>query len=164
DAQAYMKAVKDADPGLYPSQESSGNSATTTVVSFSSVFSALLSIVAALGVFNTVLLNIRERRRDLGMLKAIGMTPRQVTSMTLASVTALGVVSGIAGIPLGIAAHRLIVDNVVAVVFTESMKDVWHAPELVGLALAGVVIAILGALVPARSAARLTIAEVLHNE
>jgi putative ABC transport system permease protein len=164
DAQAYMKAVKAADPGLYPSKESSGNSATTTVVSFSSVFTVLLSIVAALGVFNTVLLNIRERRRDLGMLKSIGMTPRQVTAMALTSVAGMGLVSGLIGIPLGIAAHRLVVDNVVAVVFTESMKDVWHAPQLAGLGLAGVVIAVLGALVPARSAARLTIAEVLHNE
>jgi putative ABC transport system permease protein len=50
------------------------------------------------------------------------------------------------------------------VVFPESMKDVWQAPQLAGLALAGVVIAVLGALVPARSAARLTIATVLHNE
>jgi putative ABC transport system permease protein len=44
------------------------------------------------------------------------------------------------------------------------MKDVWHAPQLVSLALAGVIIAVLGALIPARSAARLTIATVLHNE
>ncbi|MFI9587909.1 hypothetical protein ACIHCQ_40335 [Streptomyces sp. NPDC052236] len=39
-----------------------------------------------------------------------------------------------------------------------------HAPQLAGLALTGVVIAVLGALIPARSAARLTIARVLHNE
>ncbi|MFJ7256654.1 hypothetical protein ACIQWV_29770 [Streptomyces sp. NPDC098085] len=44
------------------------------------------------------------------------------------------------------------------------MKDVWHAPQPAALALAGVTIAVLGALVPARSAARLTIATVLHNE
>jgi putative ABC transport system permease protein len=42
--------------------------------------------------------------------------------------------------------------------------DVWQAPALGALALAGVVIAVLGAFAPARSAARLTIAEVLHNE
>jgi putative ABC transport system permease protein len=164
DAEAYMKAVKAADSGLHPSKESSYNPAATMVVSFSSVFTVLLSTVAALGVFNTVMLNIRERRRDLGMLKSIGMTPRQVTVMTLTSVVGMGLVSGLIGIPLGIAAHRLVVDNVVAVVFTDSMKDVWHAPQLVGMGLAGIAIAVLGALVPARSAARLTIAEVLHNE
>jgi putative ABC transport system permease protein len=42
--------------------------------------------------------------------------------------------------------------------------DVWHAPTLALLGIAGVLIALVGALVPARRAARLRIAEVLHNE
>ncbi|GAA2621567.1 hypothetical protein GCM10010399_60790 [Dactylosporangium fulvum] len=45
-----------------------------------------------------------------------------------------------------------------------AVLDVWHAPTLVLLAAAGVLIALVGALVPARRAARLRIAEVLHNE
>ncbi|MGY3676729.1 hypothetical protein [Streptomyces sp. TE33382] len=44
------------------------------------------------------------------------------------------------------------------------MKDVWHAAQLAAMLLAGVAIAVLGALVPARSAARMTIASVLHTE
>ncbi|MFD0392603.1 hypothetical protein ACFQ3Z_06895 [Streptomyces nogalater] len=44
------------------------------------------------------------------------------------------------------------------------MTEVWHPPLLAVLALAGVLIAVVGALVPARRAARLTVAEVLHNE
>ncbi|MEV4433102.1 ABC transporter permease [Streptomyces sp. NPDC049585] len=164
DAEAYGRAVKASDPGLYVLPGDATNTTTTTVVGFSAVFTVLLTVVAALGVFNTVLLNTRERRRDLGMLKSIGMTPRQVTVMTVTSVAGLGAVGGLLGIPLGIAAHRLLVDHVGVVAFPESMKDVWHAPELVPLALAGVAIAVLGALIPARSAARLTIAKVLHNE
>ncbi|MEU1665068.1 FtsX-like permease family protein [Streptomyces sparsogenes] len=164
DAEAYAKAVKASDPGLYLLPGSSTNTTAATVVSFSAVFTVLLTVVAALGVFNTVLLNTRERRRDLGMLKSIGMTPRQVTVMTVTSVAGVGAVGGLLGIPLGIAAHRLLVDHVGVVAFPESMKDVWDAPQLAVLALAGVAIAVLGALVPARSAARLTIAKVLHNE
>ncbi|MET8184063.1 ABC transporter permease [Streptomyces sp. NPDC005336] len=164
DAEAYAKAVRASDPGLYLLPGGSTNTTTATVVSFSAVFTVLLTIVAALGVFNTVLLNTRERRRDLGMLKSIGMTPRQVTVMTVTSVAGLGAVGGLLGIPLGIAAHRLLVDHVGVVAFPESMKDVWNAPQLVVLALAGVTIAVLGALIPARSAARLTIAKVLHDE
>ncbi|MFJ2270751.1 FtsX-like permease family protein [Streptomyces sp. NPDC087849] len=164
DAKAYIKAVKAADPGLHPSLVESGSGATTAIVGFSSVFTVLRTVVAALGVFNTVLLSARERRRDLGMLKSIGMTPRQIVAMTVTSVAGLGVVSGLVGIPLGMLAHRLLVDNVGVVVFPEPMKDVWHAPQPAALALAGVTIAVLGALVPARSAARLTIATALHNE
>ncbi|MFD8748974.1 ABC transporter permease [Streptomyces sp. NPDC059616] len=165
DAQAYVKGIEEADPGLYPSLRSdSPDAATTTVVGFSSAFTLLLTIVAALGVFNTVLLNTRERRRDLAMLKSIGMTPRQVVVMTVTSVTGLGAVGGLIGIPLGTVAHRLLVDHAGVLTFPESMKNVWHAPQLAALTLAGIAIAVLGALIPARSAARLTIAEVLHNE
>ena len=139
-----------------------------TVIGFSTVLSLLLSTVAALGVFNTVVLNVRERRRDLGMLKSIGMTPRQVVTMVLASMTVVGVVGGVLGIPLGMLAHRYIVPGRrrrrPGSPSRTWCMDVWQAPTLVLLALAGLVIALLGALVPARGAARLTIAEVLHNE
>ncbi|MBT2468658.1 ABC transporter permease [Streptomyces sp. ISL-66] len=164
DARAYADAVDAADPGLRAEAGASGNAATATVVGFSSVFSVLLTLVASLGVFNTVLLNTRERRRDLGMLKSIGMTPRQVVTMTVTSVTGIGLVGGLLGIPLGILAHRLVVDNVGIVSFPESMKDVWHAPQLTAMLLAGIAIAVLGALLPARSAARMTIASALHTE
>ncbi|BFO18391.1 hypothetical protein SHKM778_47790 [Streptomyces sp. KM77-8] len=75
DAHAYAEAVEAIGPGLRASVLDSGNAGTTTVVTFSTVFTVLLTLVASLGVFNTVLLNTRERRRDLGMLKSIGMTP-----------------------------------------------------------------------------------------
>ncbi|KOX01567.1 hypothetical protein ADK65_10000 [Streptomyces sp. NRRL B-1140] len=164
DDQRYITAVEAADPGLRPALLGSDDAATTTVVGFASVFTVLLTVVAALGVFNTVLLNVRERCRDLGMLKSIGMTPRQVVVMTVSSVAALGLTGGVLGVPLGIVAHRLVVDHVGVVSFPESMKQVWHFPHLAALVLAGVTIAVLGALFPARSAARLTIAKVLHNE
>lgn len=164
DARAYAEAVETIDPGLRASVLDSGNAGTTTVVTFATVFTVLLTLVAALGVFNTVLLNTRERRRDLGMLKSIGMTPRQVVVMTVTSVAGLGAVGGLLGIPLGIVAHRIVVDNVGVVDFPEYMKDVWHAPQLAAMLMAGLAIAVLGALVPARSAARMTIASVLHTE
>ncbi|MFG2990321.1 FtsX-like permease family protein [Streptomyces sp. NPDC048257] len=164
DVRAYVEAAGAADPGLRVSVLDGRNAGTTTVVAFSSVFTLLLTVVASLGVFNTVLLSTRERRRDLGMLKSIGMTPRQVVAMTVTSVAGVGAVGGLLGVPLGMVAHRLVVDNVGVITFPESMKDVWDAPHVSGLLLAGVAIAVLGALVPARSAARMTIAAALHTE
>ncbi|MHC6630659.1 FtsX-like permease family protein [Streptomyces globosus] len=164
DVRHYIESVAAADPALRPALGHSDSPATTAVVGFASVFTVLLTSAAALGVFNTVLLTVRERRRDLGMLKSIGMTPRQVMVMTVSSVAALGAIGGLVGIPLGIAAHRLVVDHVGVITFPESMKQVWHLPQLAALVLAGVTIAVLGALAPARSAARLPVSEALHNE
>ncbi|MCX5206164.1 FtsX-like permease family protein [Streptomyces sp. NBC_00237] len=164
DAHAYAEAAGKLDPAVHASVLDPGNAGTTTVITFSTVFTVLLTLVASLGVFNTVLLNTRERRRDLGMLKSIGMTPRQVILMTVTSVAGLGAVGALLGIPLGVAAHRLVVDHVGVVDFPEYMKDVWHAPQLAAMFLAGVTIAVLGALLPARTAARTTIATVLHTE
>jgi putative ABC transport system permease protein len=164
DDQAYAGAVHAADPGLYPSVLGQGGAVATTIVTFAAVFTVLLVAVAALGVVNTVLLNIRERRRDLGVLKSIGMTPRQVVGMVLGSVAALGAVGGLLGIPVGVAAHRLILDHLGTMALPPAWKNVWSVPELAAMALAGVLIAVLGALPPARTAARLPVAAVLHTE
>ena len=63
--------------------------------------------------------------------------------------------------------HRLVLPamgRAAQIAFPDRMLAVYHAPTVALLALAGVGIAALGAFLPARSAARATIAEVLHNE
>lgn len=134
---------------------------------FATVITVVLSLVAALGVFNTVLLNTRERRRDLGMLKSVGMTPRQVVAMIVTSMGMLGLLGGIFGLPLGYGLHALVVpmmEHAQGMDLAPSMIHVYSAPLLAWMFLAGVGIAVLGALVPARSAARSSIAEVLRSE
>jgi putative ABC transport system permease protein len=134
---------------------------------FSAVITVVLSLVAALGVFNTVLLNTRERRRDLGMLKSVGMTPRQVVAMVVTSMGLLGLLGGVVGLPLGYGLHALIVPMIEhgqGMDLAPRMIHVYSAPLLAAMFLAGVGIAVLGALVPAGSAARLPIAEVLRSE
>ncbi|MFD3928199.1 FtsX-like permease family protein [Streptomyces sp. NPDC058614] len=166
DPAAYARAVRAADPGVSTAL-TGPNTVTQTIIGSATVLTVMLAVVSALGVFNTVVLNTRDRRRDLGMLKSIGMTPRQVTAMMVTSMAVLGAVGSLLGIPLGIAGHHLVVPRMadaVSLSLPSYMTDVWQAPALAGMALAGVAIAVLGAYVPARGAARLTIAEVLHNE
>jgi putative ABC transport system permease protein len=167
DVTAYVAAVRAADAGLDAWDTSQLSDFAVTVIGFSSSLAALLATVAALGVFNTVVLNVRERRRDLGMLRSIGMTPRQVITMVLASMALLGLVGGLLGVPLGVAAHRIVVPaaaDASRIALPHWVLNVWHGPTLALLALAGLAIALVGALIPARGAARLPIAEVLHNE
>ena len=167
DLAGYLAAVRAADPGLSPWDNSRGDDLTPVVTGFSTVLALLLSAVAALGVLNTVALNVLDRRRDLGMLKSIGMTPRQVITMLVSSMAALGIVAGVLGIPFGLAAHRVVVPlaaDSARITLPDSVMDVWSPVTLGLLVLCGAFIAVLGALLPARSAARLTIARVLHNE
>lgn len=125
------------------------NNVTRTIIGSASVLTLMLAV---LGVFNTAALNSHDRRRDLGVLKSIGMTPRQVTTMTVTSMTVLGAAGSLAGIPLGMVGHHLVVPRMadaVDIALPSYMTDVWRAPALAGLALAGQAITVLGAFVPA---------------
>ncbi|GAB3439219.1 FtsX-like permease family protein [Actinophytocola sediminis] len=167
DQRAYTDTVLAGDPGLEAAQRDSTSDSAVVLIGTTTLLTVVLGAVAALGVFNTVALNARERRRDLGMLKSIGMTPRQVTVMMVTSMGVLGVVGGLIGLPLGVATHQLVVPAMLRASQSEVfdfMLEVYRAPMLVLLGLAGVVIAVLGALLPARSAARTPIAAVLRNE
>ncbi|MGI5441483.1 FtsX-like permease family protein [Streptomyces shenzhenensis] len=162
----YARAARAADPGIDP-VPNGPNDITRTIVGSAGALTLMLAVVAALGVFNTAVLNTHDRRRDLGMLKSIGMTPRQVTVMTVTSMAVLGALGSLLGIPLGVAGYELVVPRMtdaVDIVLPSAMTDVWHVPVLTGPAFAGVVITLLGAVVPARRAARLTVAQVLHGE
>lgn len=166
--QSYITALQAADPGLrgLPSQGDQSGGAKITVATCA-LLALMLGSVSALGVFNSVVLNTRERRRDLGVLKSIGMTPRQVTAMLVTSMGVLGVLGGLIGAPLGWLVHRIVGPAMLRAAQAEVTGSVMNvlSPELLILtALAGVAIAVLGAYIPSRSAARLTIAQVLHSE
>jgi len=127
----------------------------------------MLAIVAGLGVLNTVVLNTRERVHDLGVFKAVGMTPRQTIAMVVCWVAGIGLVAGVIAVPAGIALHHAVLPEMASSAnlgLPASYLSVYRAPELVVLALAGVVIAIVGALLPAGWAARIRTASALRAE
>jgi putative ABC transport system permease protein len=127
----------------------------------------LLAIVAGLGVLNTVVLNTRERVHDLGVFKVIGMTPRQTTAMAVCWVAGIGLVAGLIAVPVGIALHRVVLPAMASAAGTglpPSYLSVYHAVELGALALAGVAIAIAGALLPASWAAAIRTGAALRAE
>jgi putative ABC transport system permease protein len=127
----------------------------------------LLAIVAGLGVLNTVVLNTRERVHDLGVFKVIGMTPRQTTAMAVCWVAGIGLVAGLIAVPVGIALHRVVLPAMASAAGTglpPSYLAVYHAVELGALALAGVAIAIAGALLPASWAAAIRTGAALRAE
>ncbi|MFD5410986.1 FtsX-like permease family protein [Streptomyces nojiriensis] len=71
--------------------------------------SVMLVAVAALGVLSGVLLDVRERVREIGVHKTLGMTPRQTIVVVVPSVVVTGLAAGTLGVPLGVALHDWVI-------------------------------------------------------
>jgi putative ABC transport system permease protein len=132
-----------------------------------SLLTIMLVIVAALGVLNAVVVDTRERVHDIGVCKAIGMTPRQTLSQVVASVFVIGVAGGVIGVPVGMAVHGYVLPamgRAADSLLPADVENVYHLVPMILLGIAGVCIAILGALLPASWAAKTRAATALRTE
>jgi putative ABC transport system permease protein len=121
----------------------------------------LLAIVISLfGIANTLALSIHERTRELGMLRAIGMSRRQVRTMVRYEAVITAVMGAILGMVLGVIFAFLIAQPLKDEGFTISYPIVLLAILLIAAALLGV----LAAIQPARRASRLDVLESLQYE
>jgi putative ABC transport system permease protein len=167
-AQAYADALTGKLGQVYQvSANSRSSSQFFVIIGLVATLTLLLVAVAGLGVLNTVVLQTRERVHDLGVFKAIGMTPRQTIAMVVCSVAGIGLVAGLIGIPAGIALQHYVLPIMGHAAQTDlppSVLNVYHPAELVLLALSGLVIAVAGALGPAGWAAKTRTAFALRAE
>ncbi|MFF3301646.1 ABC transporter permease [Streptomyces sp. NPDC001741] len=171
DVSAYITALnKDLAPLGATAQAGgldAGGDMVVTLNALSAMLTLMLVAVAALGVLNGVLLDTRERVREIGVHKALGMTPRQTVAMVLTSVVVTGLVAGALGVPLGVALHGWVLPAMgdsVGLRLPDSVIAVHDGTVLVPLALGGLLIATLGALLPAGWAARTRTATALRTE
>lgn len=126
-----------------------------------------LAAAAGLGVLNAVVLMTRERAHDVGVLKAVGMTPRQTITMLVTTVAVTGLVAGLIAVPAGTALHHAIVPIMASgakIGLPSAAYDVYNPSELLLLTLAGLVIGIVGALAAAGWAAASSTAVALRAE
>ena len=167
-AQAYADALGTGLGQPYQVNANGSNSSQFfVIIGLIATLTLLLTAVAALGVLNTVVLQTRERVHDLGVFKAVGMTPRQTIAMVVCSVAGIGLVAGLIAIPAGIALHNYVLPVMGHAAQTDvppSVLNAYHPWEIVLLALAGLVIAVVGALGPAGWAARTRTAFALRAE
>ncbi len=167
-AQAYADALQAKLGQPYQASANGSNSSQFfVIIGLVATLTLLLVAVAGLGVLNTVVLQTRERVHDLGVFKAIGMTPRQTIAMVVCSVAGIGLVAGLIAIPAGIAVHNYVLPVMAHAAQTNvppSVLNVYQPLELVLLALSGLVIAVAGALGPAGWAAKTRTAFALRAE
>ncbi len=121
---------------------------------------AMAVLVSLLGIVTTLALSIHERTRELGMLRAVGMSRRQVRRMVRYEAVITAQIGALLGIVLGVVFATLISRPLAKDGFTLSYPIPTLVIMLVLAALAGVVAAIL----PARRAARLNVLEALAYE
>jgi len=122
------------------------------------VLLALSVIVSLFGIVNTLVLTVFERTREIGMLRAIGMTRRQVRRMIRHESVITALIGGFLGIILGIVLGGLLVARVDFIVFTLPVGS------LIVFSIMTVVVGIVAAIFPARRAARLNVLEALQYE
>jgi putative ABC transport system permease protein len=159
-------AINPLGAGARPNREG-GNQTIALMDALITILTLMLVTVAGLGVLNSTVLDTRDRVHDLGVYKAIGMTPKQTIAMVLASVAAIGLVAGIVGVPVGVKLHDYILPVMAHGAGTNIPPQdvsVYSVAEFVLLALGGIVIAMLGAALPAGWAANVRTASALRTE
>jgi putative ABC transport system permease protein len=124
---------------------------------------ALLSlsvIVALLGIVNTLALSVHERTRELGMLRAVGMTRRQVRRMVRAEAVITAVIGAVLGLALGVAFAAIVSRPLASEGFAFAVPVGTLIMLLVLAALAGT----LAAIPPARRASRVDVLRAVTTE
>jgi putative ABC transport system permease protein len=131
-----------------------------TVLAMLYVLLGFSVIVSLFGMVNTLVLSVFERTRELGMLRAIGMTRRQARRMIRHESIITALIGAALGLGLGI---------FLAALATQALSDygigfVLPTMTLVAFTLAAILAGVGAAIMPARRASRLNVLEALHYE
>jgi putative ABC transport system permease protein len=135
---------------------------------FLGIFGSLALAVAFIGIVNTLVMAILERRREIGIMKAIGASDGDIRKLFFAEAGAMGLLGGIAGVALGWAIGQVI--NVGTNIYLKSQsfpaEHFWSVPWwLIAFALAfSFFVSLAAGLYPARRAARLDPVQALRYE
>ncbi len=135
---------------------------------FLAIFGSLALAVASIGIVNTLVMAILERRREIGIMKAIGASDGDVRGLFFAEAGAMGVVGGIGGVALGWGIGRLInfVTNIYLARQHFPSAEIWSVPLwlVLGAITFSIIVSLLSGLYPAGRAARLDPVQALRYE
>jgi putative ABC transport system permease protein len=157
--QAAIRNVVSKDAFVFSGHEAlvGVSSALDQVIAVITVIAWIVVVVSAVTLLNTLMLSVLDRRREIGVLRAIGATRRFTLNAILAEAAGVGIVGGLLGLVLGAAIQYLIS---IALTNVLSIDVTYHArPAMIAIGLSALVICLLGSVPPAVRAARLNIVE-----
>jgi putative ABC transport system permease protein len=135
---------------------------------FLGLFGSLALTVASLGIINTLVMAILERRREIGVLKALGATDRDVRSLFFAEAGAMGLLGGIFGVAIGWLIGQALTWGTTIYLKRQDLPGVkisyvpwWLAAGAIAFA---VIVSLVAGLYPAARAAKLNPVEALRYE
>jgi putative ABC transport system permease protein len=115
-------------------------------------------IIALVGIVNTLTLSIFERRRELGMVRALGMTNQQVSRMVRGEAVLIGVLGTCIGLGAGLLLGWVVIGSLAGDTIPLSVN--WARLGLI--ALAGVAVGVLASILPGRRAVRTDMLEAMR--
>ena len=127
------------------------------------VMAIIALLVGALGVVNTLTMNVVERTQEIGMLRSIGLTRRQTLMMVLAESLLMGLIGGVLGLGFGVVLTRIFLWSMTAM-SGYKISFVLPLQAVAASLLIALVVSQLAAIFPARRAARIRILEAIHYE
>jgi putative ABC transport system permease protein len=120
---------------------------------------AISAIVGGLGVMNTMIMSVMERRREIGVLKAIGATNSYVLKMILIESSLISLMGGLVGLGIGFLASQALG------ILTQGQANGIVTPRLAVYSLTfALFLGVIGGLYPARRASKLSPVEALRYE
>jgi putative ABC transport system permease protein len=129
-----------------------------TLLNLLYVLLSLSIIVSLFGIVNTLVLTVFERTRELGMLRAVGMTRRQLRRMIRHESVITALIGAVLGIPVGVVLALMVGQAIEYPAFTIPVGT------LVVFVIAAIVAGLIAAIFPARRAARLNVLRALQYE
>jgi ABC-type antimicrobial peptide transport system permease subunit len=123
--------------------------------------SFLALIVGGLGVLNTMLMSILERTREIGVLRALGWSRRDILGLILREALYLGLLGGIASVLIGISLAYLLT---FLPLIGDALQPMWTLSVFVRAITIALLLGIIGGLLPAYRATRLQPVEALRYE
>ena len=115
-------------------------------------------IVSLFGIVNTLVLTVFERTREIGMLRAIGLTRRQTRRMIRHESVITALIGAFVGIVLGLVLAGILIAKV------DFLEFAFPTTQVIIFTIAAIIVGILAAIFPARRAAKLNPLEALHYE